>query len=77
MDHLSLGDDLQRIVCEHNVVLLEFVRVGKWCVYWFDTEADKWSRHGFAEAQTLRRARAIAKRHGPPGHALIIVEPGR
>lgn len=77
MDRVPLGDDLQRIVCRHNVVLLEFVRVGRWCVYWFDREADEWSRHGYAEASTLKRARALANKFGPRGHALLIVEPAR
>lgn len=77
MNRLALSDDLHSIVIRHPVVLIEVVRSGSCAIYWHDPESDEWSRHGFAEARTMRQARAIAKKHGPPGHAIIIAEPAR
>lgn len=75
MNHLALSDDLHSIVIRHPVVLIEILSTGRCAVYWYDGDADTFSQHGFAEARTLKQARALAKKFGPPDHALIIVEP--
>lgn len=73
----SLDDDLQTIIAKHNAILIAFVRPGRWNLYWINSDADRFERHGFAEAASLRQARAIAKKYAPQNSALIIVELAR